>query len=113
MTVLVCGGRDYANEVELFTTLDMIRCEKEITLIIHGGARGADALAGMWARLHKIPEKVFLPDWKTFGKSAGQLRNSQMLMEGNPDLVTAFSGGKGTQNMVSLARAAGVKVKII
>ena len=31
---------------------------------------------------------------------------------GNPDLVIAFPGGKGTAMMVDLARKAGVEVKI-
>jgi hypothetical protein len=33
-----------------------------------------------------------------------------MLREGRPELVVAFSGGKGTAHMVSLALAAGVRI---
>lgn len=33
-----------------------------------------------------------------------------MLTEGNPDLVVAFKGEKGTANMVDQARRAGIKV---
>jgi predicted Rossmann-fold nucleotide-binding protein len=38
------------------------------------------------------------------------VRNRQMLTEGRPDLVVAFPGGKGTANMVALARKAGVEI---
>ena len=34
----------------------------------------------------------------------------QMLEEGKPDLVVAFPGGRGTENMKKLAREAGVEV---
>jgi UDP-N-acetylmuramoylalanine-D-glutamate ligase len=33
-----------------------------------------------------------------------------MLNEGKPDLVVAFPGGAGTENMVSLATKAGIEV---
>jgi hypothetical protein len=33
-----------------------------------------------------------------------------MLMEGKPDLVVAFPGGRGTANMIEQARKAGVEV---
>lgn len=49
-------------------------------------------------------------DWARFGKSAGYLRNKQMLEEGKPDLVVAFPGGRGTANMIAIAMKAGVKV---
>ena len=38
------------------------------------------------------------------------IRNRRMLIEGKPDLVLAFPGGKGTANMVEISRKAGVKV---
>jgi UDP-N-acetylmuramoylalanine-D-glutamate ligase len=34
-----------------------------------------------------------------------------MLNNGKPDLVVAFPGGRGTENMVKQAEAAGVPVK--
>lgn len=52
----------------------------------------------------------FPADWGSLGKAAGPIRNSLMLTEANPSLVIAFPGGKGTADMISKARAAGVKV---
>lgn len=34
----------------------------------------------------------------------------KMLADGKPDLVVAFSGGRGTAHMVKIALAAGVEV---
>lgn len=109
MKVLVCGGRDYTDYEELKTVLSALQVRrKPFSLIIHGNAQGADYLAGVYARRHEIPVKAFPADWDTHGRSAGPIRNKQMLDEGKPDLVVAFTGGKGTANMVSQAKQAGV-----
>lgn len=42
--------------------------------------------------------------------AGGPLRTTQMLVEGRPDAVIAFPGGKGTAHMVRKARAAGLPV---
>jgi hypothetical protein len=81
-----------------------------IDAIIHGGAPGADAMAGEFANVSNIREVVFQADWKKYGRRAGPLRNQRMIDEGNPDLVVAFPGGRGTGDMVTRARNAGIKV---
>jgi hypothetical protein len=43
------------------------------------------------------------------GKKAGPLRNQRMLDEGRPDLVVAFPGGGGTEDMRCAVKA-GVSV---
>jgi len=106
MRVLVCGGRDYADE-ELF---EEVMENFEVTEIIQGGARGADRLAKQWAGDKRIPEREFPADWGQYGKSAGHIRNHLMLIQGQPDMVIAFPGGKGTANMIKQAKEAGVEV---
>lgn len=82
----------------------------QIDLVIHGGASGADNIAGRWAFLAGIREYVFGADWATHGKAAGPIRNQKMLDEGKPNLVVAFPGGKGTANMINLAADAGIEI---
>lgn len=112
MRVLVCGGRDFDDmgllNKELFC-LTMELSASEVT-IITGDAVGADWLARGWARWNDVNYKGYPADWKTHGKAAGMIRNKQMLEEGQPDFVVAFSGGAGTANMVELARKASIKV---
>ena len=67
-------------------------------------------MAGSWAKAFGYEVQKFPANWKEYGKRAGYIRNAQMLNEGKPDLVVAFPGGKGTQMMIKLAKAAGVKV---
>lgn len=106
MRTLVCGGRDFADWPYLSRMLD----GAGVTLVIHGGASGADTLAGRWASSRGIAVEVYPADWARYGRSAGPRRNAWMLGVGRPDVVVAFAGGRGTANMVGLARAAGVPV---
>lgn len=110
MRVLVCGGREFAGRNWLFATLDLTHRMIGIMHVIHGAARGADSLAGEWARARGVPELRFPAEWNRHGRAAGPLRNQRMLEEGFPNLVIAFPGGTGTKDMVTRARAAGVTV---
>ena len=109
MKLLVCGGRDFNDRDFLFKSLDQLHAEHHFSLLIHGGAKGADKLAGEWAADRGIEFKIFPADWDQYGRSAGMIRNRQMLNQ-KPDLVVAFSGGRGTQNMINISEAAGVNV---
>lgn len=107
LRVIVCGGRDYTDRQRIFGLLD--KNLAKIGEIIHGGARGADSIAGAWAISRKVKESVFPADWEKFGKKAGYLRNLQMI-EQKPDLVVAFPGGVGTKMMMQMAWARKVRV---
>jgi YspA, cpYpsA-related SLOG family len=78
--------------------------------IISGMAKGADSAAADWAIINYAQLEEYPANWKTHGKSAGFIRNRQMLEEGKPDMVVAFPGGKGTAMMVDIAKKAGVPV---
>lgn len=109
MKMLVCGGRDFRNYDLLKTVLSAFHVTHGLTEIIHGNAQGADRLAGTWADRHNVPKRVFDADWKAHGKAAGPIRNQQMLDEAKPDFVLAFKGGKGTNDMLRRAEAAGIR----
>lgn len=110
MRVLVCGGRDYDQTGRIGEVLDDLHELCPFTHVIHGGARGADIRAGVWARHRGIQEVRCDANWDKHGKAAGHIRNGAMLAL-QPDLVVAFPGGRGTADMVRQARAAGVHVK--
>lgn len=112
MIVLVCGGRDFNDALTLGSWLGGIHKQHGITLLIEGGAEGADFMAREFAEWQGIPVKTYPADWEKHGRSAGPIRNRRMLVEGKPDLVVAFEGGKGTANMVDQAQKAGVRVLI-
>jgi hypothetical protein len=107
MRVLVCGGRNYADFDRLKQFLDALPAKP--SAVIHGNARGADRMGGVWAKNKRIPVEVFEADWSN-GRSGGPVRNQRMIDEGKPDLVVAFPGNTGTADMVRRADAAGIPV---
>lgn len=106
MRILVCGGRDYNDPV---TFADVMNKFDEITEIISGMARGADQMAYNYAKACRIPFRGFPANWSQYGLSAGYIRNMEMA-ESKPDLVVAFPGGKGTKNMVDIAKEKNIPV---
>ena len=108
--ILICGDRNYQDWIKVQEYLDTI---SRTTIIIHGGARGADSLAGNLATSLKMKVIKFSADWDKYGKAAGVLRNQQMLDEGYPDLVVYFhkdiENSKGTRDMLKRATDSGIR----
>lgn len=112
MKVLVTGGREFNERERLFEVLGQLHAGHKITHLIHGGARGADTLAGEWARNVGVQEVRCDANWNFHGKAAGPIRNRKMfeLLNYEDDLVVAFDGGNGTANMVSLVEEEGFDI---
>lgn len=117
MKVAITGTREVApfHVLRVCATLDDLLAGRltgdvaPLSLII-GDANGVDAVAREWARQRDVPHEVYLADWITIGAAAGPARNRRMLICGEPDLLIAFPGGKGTANMVAAATKLGVRV---
>lgn len=110
LKVLVCGGRDFDDALTLGSWLGGIHKKQGIALLIEGGARGADRMGRQFAERANIPVRTFPADWGRHGRAGGPIRNQQMLDEGKPDLVVAFDGGRGTEDMIARAEEAGIRV---
>lgn len=110
--VLVCGSRAWGDRRLIH---EVLRSFGPGTVVIHGGARGADKLAGIVAKALGFKVEVYPADWKKYGAAAGPIRNVQMIRDGKPTRVVAFFMSScsclGTQNMVNRARAAGLPVE--
>jgi hypothetical protein len=109
---LVCGSRTYSDEKALFVWLDAARRNFGAPgVVIHGGAKGADEMAGWWAGNDDIEVQVFPADWGKDGKAAGPIRNARMALLLDPgDRVFAFldkplKESRGTADMVRRAEA--------
>jgi hypothetical protein len=91
--------------------------------VIHGGAHGADMLAGQEAARRGLHVIAMPADWTRFGRTAGPIRNQQMLRllrglttSDDERGVWAFhrniSRSRGTADMVHIAAKAGVQVQV-
>lgn len=110
MKVIVCGGRDFADAAMMERVLNDVHSDTPISLLIEGGAKGADRLARLWAIARSVPHKTYPAAWHIYREAAGPMRNEAMLKAERPHLVIAFSGGRGTADMVRRAQTAGVPV---
>ena len=122
MRVLICGSRHWDDEAPIrvvLAGLDEVGHGREIT-VIHGAAKGADGIAGKVAEQLRYTVASYPADWTKHGKPAGHIRNAQMLREGKPNVVFAFKDNfdwtfseGGTENMVKIAKDAGVPAYVI
>ena len=101
----------------MFGALDFLNATQAVTCVIEGEAPGADTIARWWAVRRGISIDAYPAKWDEYGKAAGPIRNKQMLVEGKPDLVVAFtpdlSTSRGTKNMVEQARLKSIPVLVI
>jgi hypothetical protein len=110
MKVLITGSRNWTDYARIEQVIDALPWDAEI---IHGAARGADAIAGGFAAARGLKVTAYPADWKRYGNAAGPIRNDQMLAL-QPDLVLAFWNGysTGTLHTINGARALGIKVRV-
>jgi len=108
----VAGGRyfdDYTKVVNAFRLLDVTATDPYGPVLVHGAAQGADSLADAIAASFGWSRERHPADWNRYGKAAGPIRNQEMVDSGL-DVLIAFPGGRGTEDMVTRAKAAGVLV---
>lgn len=121
MRILICGDRNWDDNETHFEHENMI--EKFInslplndTIIIEGEANGVDITSRKFAENRGITVLRFPADWKSLKRSAGIVRNCQMLSEGKPDIVVAFhddlKNSKGTGHMVKYSMKNNVPVYV-
>lgn len=102
MRTIIAGSRTWISPRRLEWVVSI--CGWTPTVVISGGARGADQRGEQWAHKHGVPCERFLPDWETFGKSAGYKRNLQMA-EAADALIALWDGkSRGTKHMIDIAR---------
>lgn len=113
MKIGVIGSRFFDNYSLVKQKLDYIYQDIDITLIVSGGAIGADTFGEKWADENGIEKMIFKPEWKKYGKKAGFIRNKDIVL--NSDRIVAFWNGtsKGTLNSIDIATKHNIPVMII
>lgn len=112
--VLVFGGRDFGKEIEERRAINKILAALKERIgpfvVVQGGAPGVDTSAAQWANAHELPTVTHRARWRELGKTAGPIRNQEMLDMWKPDCAVAFPGGRGTDDMYKRTQDAGVKM---
>ena len=118
LVIAAGGGRDLAWPQQRVAAELLARSGGRLVhLLLHGGARGADAAIGRAANQLGWSSAVMPAQWELHGRAAGPIRNRELLEQAiakavahtSPGsiasvLVVAFPGGAGTASLVREAR---------
>jgi hypothetical protein len=109
MRVIITGARNWTNYAAIVTALGGY---DDDTVIVAGGAHGADTLAHRVAVRMGFAVEIFKADWDKYGKRAGPDRNQRMVNAG-ADVCLAFplEDSVGTWDCVRRATEAGIPVE--
>ena len=84
--IIVTGSRNFTDSHSIYGALKdavwMLGVPAPEITIVHGGARGADALAGMIGHHMMMRVEVHSADWQTHHNAAGPIRNREMVALG-------------------------------
>lgn len=103
MKVGIIGSRNFNRVDILIDSLNLLRLPDN-SIIVSGGARGADSMGEQWAKSNSFQTLIFPANWDKYGKRAGFLRNEDIIK--NSDIVVAFWDGvsNGTRHSLGLAK---------
>lgn len=105
------GSRSYADYEKLKSTLDAVRTP--ITMLVSGGAAGADSLAQRYAQEKGLPITIFYPNREKYGNAAYARRNQQ-IVDFCDNMCAFWTGGSpGTRMAIEMAEKAGKKVFVV
>lgn len=115
LRILITGSRVWSDKDRMYWILfelhkKLVNNHRD-SILIHGGAKGADLMAkDIWEAFGR-PTEQHLADWDKFGKGAGFVRNAEMVKAG-AHLCVAFikDESKGATMCADLAEKAGIKV---
>jgi len=116
--IIVPGTRSFENYTLMCEVLDKVLPKYGDDIeIVSGHAEGADKLGERYASEHNIKCAVFPADWKSHGRKAGPMRNSQMIEYASKQdpAVIAFWDAKshGTLDTLVKAQRAGIETMVI
>lgn len=113
MWVAIIGSRDYPWGENIKEAVAYLCEHHPGWKLVSGGARGVDSWAADAARKRGVEVLELLANWDVYGKSAGIIRNKDIVARA--DLVIAFWDGKspGTKHAVGLARVMGKQVIVV
>ena len=110
MKTIIAGSRGITDYRYLLKCL--LKVDWEITTVISGVARGADALGEKFATDKGIPTILFPANWASYGRAAGYIRNEEMAEHAEACVVLWDGQSKGSAHMIKEAEKAGLRLAV-
>lgn len=118
MKIAIVGSREFVDYNRFVILLKavlprFVNLKTSKFSFVSGGARGVDRMAEQFCEENEYECKVFKANWDLYGKSAGFIRNAEIVRES--DLILAFWDGysRGTLDTIQKATQTGKIVCII
>jgi len=116
--ILVTGAREWTDEQMVYDVLAK-HANQQCTLI-HGNCEGLDIIAATAGEKLGFTIKSYPANWKKYGRSAGPIRNREMvreLLNYDDKIMYAFHDcleqSRGTKDCVNHAKKVGIIAKIV
>jgi hypothetical protein len=109
MKTAIVGSRN----IENYDLLKQAVKGLKITMVISGGANGVDKMAERYAHENSLPLTVLPADWQAHGKSAGMIRNHEIVKTADQIIAIWDGHSRGTAATINMAKKAGKAVKVV
>lgn len=106
MKIGIVGSRSFDDRAKGFCAIAWILHKRGISmsLMVSGGAAGADRIGEEYADANGIPKLVYPADWKRYGRQAGFIRNGYIIRDS--DIIIALWDMKSHGTKDDLTKAA-------
>lgn len=113
--VIIAGSRTFNDYETLKEFCNEVLSEKIKThdiCILSGTARGADKLGEKYAEEMGFSVNRFPAEWDLYGKSAGFIRNKEMVHYADAGIFFWDGTSKGTKHCINLCKEKGIPIRI-
>ena len=109
MKLAIVGSRTWKDWLAIHSRISKLKP----SMVITGGAAGADRMAMDSAERNNIWLEVYYPEWDKFGRKAGAVRNKQ-IVDACDKLIAFWDGkSKGTKISIDMAESKGKLMEVV
>lgn len=115
--LIIAGSRTFNNyellkEKVLFFLQNKLNFREQI-IILSGRANGSDKLGEKFAFEHNFNVELYPADWDNKGKSAGYIRNIEMINNADAAIVFWDGKSKGTEHLIKNCKKRNIPIRIV
>jgi YspA, cpYpsA-related SLOG family len=108
MKTAIIGSRN----IENYDLLKQAVKGLHITAVISGGAAGVDKMAEQYAKENGLPLTILPANWNAHGKSAGMIRNAEIVKIAEQIIAIWDGSSRGTAATINMAKKAKKPLRI-
>ena len=112
MNIAFSGCRNFTDYEFVESKLNIILKNNNFKILV-GDSKGVDSLIIRYAREYNFEYAIFKANWDQNGKSAGPIRNREMIQQADGLIAFWNNYSKGTKNAIEEATKKKIKIKIV